>query len=45
MFGPLIICTRGSGARFSTLGAGEGVKEEVAESLARSDPLSFENFT
>lgn len=49
MFGPLTICTRGSVARFSKLGAGEGGKEEAAESLdlalAWSDPLSFENFT
>ena len=43
------VCTRGSGARFSTLGAGEGAGEGAAESLelalARSDPLSLENFT
>lgn len=41
------ICTAGSGARFSSLGAGEGAGEGAAESLelARSEPLSLENFT
>lgn len=43
------VCTVGSGARFSTLGAGEGAGEGAAESLelalARSDPLSLENLT
>lgn len=46
MLGPLIICTGGSGARFSTLGDGEGLKEGAAElALAQSDPLSLENLT
>lgn len=42
-------CAGASGARFSTLGAGDGAGEGAAESLelalARSDPLSLENFT
>lgn len=40
-------CTGASGARFSTLGAGDGAGEGAAESLVldRSDPLSLENFT
>lgn len=45
----VVVCTGGSGARFSTLGDGEGAGEGAAESLelalARSDPLSLENFT
>lgn len=43
MAGPeVVVCTGGSGARFSTLGAGEGAGEVA---LARSEPLSLENFT
>ena len=52
MAGPaVVVCTGGSGARFSTLGTGEGAGEGegAAESLelalARSEPLSLENFT
>lgn len=52
MAGPeVVVCTGGSGARFSTPGAGEGAGEGegAAESLelalARSEPLSLENFT
>lgn len=40
-----VVCAGGSGARFSTLGAGEGAGESLELALARSDPLSLENFT
>ena len=45
----MVVCTAGSGVRFSTLGPGEGAGEGAAESpdlaLARSETLSLENFT
>lgn len=40
-----VVCAGGSGTRFSKLGAGEGAAESLELALARSDPLSLENFT
>lgn len=45
----VVVCTGGSWATFSTLGAGDGAGEGAAESLelalAWSGPPSLENFT